>query len=672
MYTPRVSADRFLQTEMGRSRAMASALKGEAPSSSSSSSSRGAAAFSTAAGSTLRTALRADPPPQAYPTPQQDESTQRSLQGEIDRLKRKLNSVISSAEDVLQDASLAQSETKLACDSQVAHLDAQINTLVSDNSFLRRRLEQCSKELEETRKAKAAAEMESAAHRARLQIASSSSSSSSSSADPAAALQNDASAPASELAASTEVSRLRRLLLSSQAQLDQRQGEARAELQRRQVVEAQLQASRGETAAALLLLQALSRAEKCLETECRRYLEALSSRHDQQLQLLQHQQRQYQQGRERRQQDGADDGEAEGGNAGGAEVSYIDSLYDSLDVSAVDMRGAADPDDEDEESDVEGREEQMGHTEQKEDRRSGGRRRPQTMTMRSAIDARGPERAERAEASRGPEGQARSTAESLRQSVATLQALGVALPEAALSALQRRRRDVQETEGTLFISLSLYLSLSLALSLSLSLSLFLSLSFSLSLSLSSSSSHINAALLDPTQERKLTHSLSPPPLTLHPSTHTSPPSPSPAAARPCGRGKDRGAARRLGPHQRRSHAPLQPARGAGCQDRRAARWAMAGEERGLGWHGRGVFIQRHSQHSKTPPKQPPMQPPPQTNRQTLRPTRQPRAGQGRNPLLPAARDRSARPDERRAGLYTKPSPVRARRNASQASRRRAA
>jgi len=54
-----------------------------------------------------------------------------SLQQEVDRLKRKLNGVLASAEEVLVDAQHAQEEAKRSFDNKLAMLDEQVNKLSS-------------------------------------------------------------------------------------------------------------------------------------------------------------------------------------------------------------------------------------------------------------------------------------------------------------------------------------------------------------------------------------------------------------------------------------------------------------------------------------------------------------------------------------------------------------
>ena len=89
---------------------------------------------------------------QAWGGGQSATADRRVLESEIDRLKRKLNMVIASAENVLSDASAAQETTKTQYETQLANLDAQINTLFSDNSFLRRKLEAVTKDFDSERR----------------------------------------------------------------------------------------------------------------------------------------------------------------------------------------------------------------------------------------------------------------------------------------------------------------------------------------------------------------------------------------------------------------------------------------------------------------------------------------------------------------------------------------
>ena len=172
------------------------------------------------------------------------------LQTEIERLKRKLNSVITSAEEVLGEASTAQDEAKAQYESQLSLLEAQINTLLSDGSFLRRKLEVACNDLERERRRVKVLEKDLMDERGRR-------------AQPS--FVSTASETTSQLTVhELPESGLRRLVLQLQDELEERNNRLSVLTQGHALTQAQLATSRIETVQALLLLERLAQADEVL------------------------------------------------------------------------------------------------------------------------------------------------------------------------------------------------------------------------------------------------------------------------------------------------------------------------------------------------------------------------------------------------------------------------
>ena len=194
--------------------------------------------------------------------------------------------VIASAENVLSDASAAQETTKTQYETQLANLDAQINTLFSDNSFLRRKLEVVTKDFDSERRRVKSLERELQKERERVVALESAFARPVSAPAPTGSSRSEAypwNEPSERdeveggsltlaqfeqsraLPASSEESKLRKLVLGMRDQLDAKDSKVAALTQSHAMVEAQLAASRHETVNALLLLQTLSNAEVSIE-----------------------------------------------------------------------------------------------------------------------------------------------------------------------------------------------------------------------------------------------------------------------------------------------------------------------------------------------------------------------------------------------------------------------
>lgn len=210
---------------------------------------------------------QSQPPSSTYTT-----FEQKALQSEIERLKRKLNSVISTSEDVLSDVSTAQAETNSHYETQLSQLDAQINTLYADNSFLRRKLEAALRDYETEKKKVRSLGRELEQERAKSAgfpphhndpTRSTGTLSESSPLDD----QPSAPLPAATLnpSASSEDGRLRKLVIHMQDEMDRRESLLSTATQARVLAEAQLAAARIETVHSLTLLQQLTRAQEATE-----------------------------------------------------------------------------------------------------------------------------------------------------------------------------------------------------------------------------------------------------------------------------------------------------------------------------------------------------------------------------------------------------------------------